>query len=47
MDLRDERELALQRLTGVCHAGFISVTDFRYGGGGAGQVWHLAAVAGE
>ena len=29
MDLRDERELALQRLTGVCHAGFISVTDFR------------------
>ena len=29
MDLRDERELALQRLKGVCHAGFISVTDFR------------------
>jgi acyl-CoA oxidase len=29
MDLRDERELALERLKGVCHAGFISVKDFR------------------
>ncbi|GAX82883.1 hypothetical protein CEUSTIGMA_g10309.t1 [Chlamydomonas eustigma] len=29
MDLRFERELALQRLQGICHAGFISVSDFR------------------
>mmetsp|Transcript_3167 Transcript_3167/g.6936 ORF Transcript_3167/g.6936 Transcript_3167/m.6936 type:complete len:665 (+) Transcript_3167:191-2185(+) len=30
MDLRDERELALQRLKGLCHAGLYSVTDFRH-----------------
>ncbi|EFJ45833.1 hypothetical protein VOLCADRAFT_93964 [Volvox carteri f. nagariensis] len=29
ISLRDERELALQRLKRVCRAGFISVTDFR------------------
>lgn len=29
MDLRDERELALQRLKGLFHAGLVSVTDFR------------------
>ena len=29
MDLRDERELALLRLRGICHGGFISVSDFR------------------
>ena len=30
MDLRDERELALQRLTKFCQSGFVSVTDFRW-----------------
>lgn len=30
IDLRDDRELALQRLTKFCQAGFVSVTDFRY-----------------
>jgi len=30
MDLRDERELALQRLTKFCQSGFVSVTDFRH-----------------
>lgn len=30
MDLRDTRELALQRLTRFCRAGFVSVTDFRH-----------------
>ena len=30
MDLRDERELALQRLSKFCRAGFVSVTDFRH-----------------
>lgn len=29
MDLRDERELALQRLKGLFHAGLVSVTNFR------------------
>lgn len=29
MDLRDERELALLRLRGICLGGFISVADFR------------------
>lgn len=29
MDLRYSRELALQRLTRFCRAGFVSVTDFR------------------
>jgi hypothetical protein len=30
MDLRDSRELALQRLSRFCRAGFVSVTDFRH-----------------
>lgn len=30
MDLRDERELALERLKRFCQAGFVSVTDFRH-----------------
>jgi hypothetical protein len=29
IDLRDDRELALRRLTSFCRAGFVSVTDFR------------------
>lgn len=29
MDLRDERELAYQRLLRICHAGFLSIWDFR------------------
>jgi len=29
MDLRDERELALARLRGICDAGFVSVEWFR------------------
>lgn len=29
MDLRDERELALQRLRAVCHSGLFSIRDFR------------------
>lgn len=30
MDLRDSRELALQRLTSFCRSGFFSVTDFKH-----------------
>jgi hypothetical protein len=30
MDLRDSRELALQRLSRFCRSGFVSVTDFRH-----------------
>lgn len=30
MDLRDERELALQRLRVLCHSGLFSIVDFRY-----------------
>lgn len=30
IDLRDDRELALRRLTSFCQAGFVSVTDFRH-----------------
>jgi hypothetical protein len=30
MDLRDSRELALQRLARFCRSGFVSVTDFRH-----------------
>ncbi|GBF93833.1 acyl-coenzyme A oxidase peroxisomal [Raphidocelis subcapitata] len=30
IDLRDDRELALRRLTSFCRAGFVSVTDFRH-----------------
>lgn len=29
MDLRDERELALQRLRLLCHSGLFSIVDFR------------------
>ena len=29
MDLRDERELAYQRLLCICKAGFLSILDFR------------------
>lgn len=29
IDLRDDRELAYQRLKKFCMAGFVSVTDFR------------------
>lgn len=29
IDLRDERELALQRLKRICQSSFVSVTDFR------------------
>lgn len=29
IDLRDDRELALERLTKFCRAGFVSVADFR------------------
>ena len=29
MDLRDERELALLRLKGVCGAQFFSINDFK------------------
>jgi hypothetical protein len=29
MDLRDERELALQRLRILCHSGLFSILDFR------------------
>jgi hypothetical protein len=29
MELREERELALDRLKKLCVAGFVSVTDFR------------------
>lgn len=29
LDLRDSRELALQRLSRFCRSGFVSVTDFR------------------
>ena len=29
MDLRDERELALQRLRILCHSGLFSIVDFR------------------
>ena len=29
MDLRDERELALQRLRVLCHSGLFSILDFR------------------
>ena len=30
MDLRDERELALDRLKRICLAGYFSIKDFRY-----------------
>lgn len=30
IDLREERELALERLKRICQAGFVSVTDFRH-----------------
>ncbi|KAK9829677.1 hypothetical protein WJX72_007299 [[Myrmecia] bisecta] len=30
IDLRDERELALQRLKKMCHSGLFSITDFRH-----------------
>ncbi|MEW5298053.1 MAG: hypothetical protein WDW36_001215 [Sanguina aurantia] len=30
IDLRDERELALQRLKRICQSSFVSVTDFRH-----------------
>lgn len=30
MDLRDSRELALQRLAKFCRSGFFSVTDFKH-----------------
>lgn len=30
VDLREERELALERLKRICQAGFLSVTDFRH-----------------
>jgi hypothetical protein len=30
IDLRDDRELAYQRLKKFCMAGFVSVTDFRW-----------------
>lgn len=30
LDLRDSRELALQRLARFCRSGFVSVTDFRH-----------------
>lgn len=30
LDLRDSRELALQRLSRFCRSGFVSVTDFRH-----------------
>jgi hypothetical protein len=30
MDLRDTRELALERLARFCRSGFVSVTDFRH-----------------
>lgn len=29
MDLRDERELAFQRLLSICQSGLVSITDFR------------------
>ena len=29
MDLRDERDLAYQRLLKICQAGFLSILDFR------------------
>ncbi len=29
MDLRDERDLAYQRLLKICQAGFLSISDFR------------------
>ena len=29
MDLRDERELAFQRLLCICQSGLVSITDFR------------------
>ena len=31
MDLRDERELAFQRLLTICQSGLVSITDFRSG----------------
>ena len=30
IDLREERELALQRLSRLCHSGLFSITDFRW-----------------
>lgn len=42
MDLRDERELALQRLTKFCRAGFVSVTDFRWQAHAAAAMPHAA-----
>lgn len=30
LDLRDARELALQRLSRFCRSGFVSITDFRH-----------------
>ena len=29
MDLREERELAYQRLLAICQSGLVSITDFR------------------
>lgn len=29
MDLREERELAFQRLLRICKSGLVSITDFR------------------
>ena len=29
MDLRDERELAYQKLLRICQAGFLSIMDFK------------------
>lgn len=29
MDLREERELAFQRLLRICQSGLVSITDFR------------------
>lgn len=30
MDLREERELAYQRLLAICQSGLLSITDFRH-----------------
>jgi len=45
IDLRDDRELALRRLTSFCRAGFVSVTDFRWAAS-IGGCWGWVLLAG-
>lgn len=46
MDLREERELAFQRLLRICQSGLVSITDFRSAINHFSQFLHVAHTAG-